>query len=116
MDRKIVLNVKGNSYTIEFPNVGRFQSVETAKQVISKGMYTSLLSTPTHSAIEVLDMIDMEACFSVLCPNLLKELKCKSFGDLDIADYKELKTVYIDQFLPWWNQILEMLRPQPNEE
>ena len=115
MDRNITLNVKGNTYQIEFPNVGKFQNIETMKQVVSKGMYSALLTTATLSSIEVLDMVDMEACFTVLCPKLIKDLKCDGFGDLDIADYKELKEVYLKQFIPWWNGILEMLRPQEKE-
>lgn len=115
MDRKIVLKVKGNDYIIEFPNVGKFQSIETMKQVVSKGMYSSLLSTATISSAEVLDMVDMESYFSVLAPKLLKDLKCDSFGDLDIMDYLELKKVYLEQFIPWWNNILDMLRPKKDE-
>lgn len=112
LDRNLTLTVKGNSYQIAFPNVGKFQNIEAMKQVVSKGMYSSLLATATISAIEVLDMVDMESCFTVLCPKLIKDFKCDSFGDLDIADYQELKVAYNEQFIPWWNEILKMLRPQ----
>lgn len=112
MDRQIVLCVKGNSYPIEFPNIGKFQMIETMKQIVSKGMYQALLQTSTVSSMEVLDMIDMESYLTVLCPQLIKDLKCESFGNLDIEDYQELKKCYQEQFIPWWNNILDILSPK----
>lgn len=112
MDRKIVLQIKGNSYTVEFPNVGKFQAIETMKQVISKGMYASLISTSTLSSIEAADMINIEAYFSVCAPKILEDLECESFSDLDIEDYLVIKKVYQETFVPWWNQILDILSPQ----
>jgi hypothetical protein len=112
MDRQIVLRVKGNSYPIEFPNIGKFQMIETMKQIVSKGMYQALLQTSTISSIEVLDMIDLESYLTVLAPQLIKDLKCDSFGDLDIEDYQELKKCYKEQLVPWWNGIIDLLSPQ----
>ena len=115
MERQIVFKVKSNNYVIAFPNVGKFQDIETMKQIVSKGMYSSLLSTATVSSMEVLQMIDMEAYFSVLCPKLLEDLRCKNFGDLDIEDYQELKKEYVSQFVPWWNSILDILSPKEDK-
>lgn len=112
MNRSIELKVKGNSYQIEFPNVGKFQNIESTKQVLSKGMYSSLLSTGTVSSMEALDMIDMESYFNTLAPQLLKDLKCNTFSELDLEDYVELKKVYFEQFIPWWNDIMKLLNPK----
>jgi len=112
MERTIQFTVKGNSYKIDFPNVGKFQEIETMKQIVSKGMYSALLTTGTLSSMEVLNMIDMESYLSVLTPKLIKDLKCDSFGDLDIEDFLQLKEAYQNQFVPWWNQILDLLSPK----
>lgn len=112
MNRTLELKVKGNSYVVEFPNVGKFQAIESTKQVLSKGMYSSLLSTGTISSIEALDMIDMESYFSILLPQLIKDLKCDNFSLLDLEDYIELKGIYMEQFIPWWNSILSLLNPK----
>lgn len=112
MEKVLSFRVKSNSYEIEFPNIGQFQTIESLKQVLSKGMYSALMTTSTVSAFEVLDMVDMESYFSVLCPKLIEDLKCKTFGDLGLEDYKELKTVYQESFMPWWNGILEFLSPK----
>lgn len=116
MEKLIVLRIKGNSYEIKFPNVGQFQQIESLKQVLSQGMYKELTGMNTISANEVLDMVDMESYLSVLSPKLISDLKCKTFGELGLEDYMELKAVYSDDFIPWWNSILEMLRPQKKSE
>lgn len=112
MEKVIVLKVKGNHYEIEFPNVGQFQTIESLKQILSKGMYSALMGTSTESSFEVLDMIDMEAYLTVMAPKMIEDLKCKTFGELGLEDYLELKTAYKDQFLPWWVGILEILNPK----
>ena len=112
MNRTLELKVKGNTYTIEFPNIGKFQNVESTKQVLSKGMYSSLLSTGTISSVEALDMIDIESYFSILVPSLIKDLKCNTFSELDLEDYIELKKAYLEQFVPWWNDIMGLLNPK----
>lgn len=112
IERHLVLQVKGNSYTIEFPNVGTFQKIESLKQVLSNGMYSGLMSMATTSSSEALDMIDMEAYLSMLAPKLIKDLKCETFGELGLEDYMELRVAYREQFIPWWMGILEMLQPK----
>lgn len=116
LDRQIEMNVKGNRYIIEFPNVGKFQQIETMKQVLSRGMYSSLLPMNTISSIEVLDMIDIEAYLTVMCPKLIKDLKCDSFSELGLEDYLELKKVYQKEFVPWWNKIIDLLNPKKAEK
>lgn len=112
MEKTISLRIKSNSYEISFPNIGQFQTIESLKQVLSKGMYAGLMNTTTVSAFEVLDMVDMESYFSVLCPKLIEDLKCKTFGELGLEDYLELKKIYQESFMPWWNEILDMLSPK----
>ena len=116
MNREIVITILGNSYNVKFPTVGQFQTIESLKQVLSKGMYSSLLSTNTKSSIASLDMIDIEAYFSVLCPQLLKDLKCESFIDLGIEDYLVIKKVYDETFIPWWNEVMKLVSPMVNKK
>lgn len=112
MERQIVFKVKGMNYPIEFPNVGKFRKIEAMKQIISNGMYGQILSTGTLSSNEAADMIDIEAYFIVLCPKLMEDLAPKSFEEMDIEDFGELKTAYQEQFIPWWNSILRILKPE----
>lgn len=116
LERQIEFNVKGNRYIIEFPNVGKFQQIETMKQILSRGMYSSMLPMNTISSIEVLDMIDIEAYLTVLCPDLIKKLNSGSFSELGLEDYLELKQAYQKVFIPWWNKIIDLLNPKKSED
>lgn len=110
MDRQLELIVKGNKYITEFPNVGVYQNIETMKQIVSKGMYASLMSVNTQNASSALDMIDMESYLTILFPQLIKDLKCQGFSDLGLEDYMELREIYVEKFIPWWRDILEILQ------
>lgn len=109
LNRECILSVKGNKYVLKFPNVKAIQDIEAMKQVLSRGMYAALIEMRTVSATESLDMIDMESYFSILAPELIKDLKC-SFGELDLEDYFELKEIYNEKFWPWYKEILDFLQ------
>jgi len=104
-----------NSYTINTPTVGQFYDIEVTKQVLGKGFYASIVSTSTNGAQNAADMIDIEAHLAVLCPDMMKDLKCESFKDLGLVDYNEIKRVYIKSFLPWWKEIQDILKENDDE-
>lgn len=105
-----------NQYTIKMPTVGNFYDIEVNKQVLGKGFYSSVVKTNTVSAMHAADMIDIEAHLSVLCPDLLKDLKARSFKDLGLEDYNEIKKVYIKDFVPWWEKIHKLLKDAEKDE
>ena len=104
-----MFKVKGNEYPIEFPSVGKFRRIETLKQILSSNTYNSLSNTFTTEAQQAADTVDIESALTVLCPDLLKDLKCNSFEDLGFADYMELRKCYVEQFVPWWTGILKQV-------
>lgn len=105
-------NYKGVQYTLPFPNVGQYRNIESMKQALSNGMYSSMVSSRTITSLNSLDMIDMEATLSVLCPKLVEALNCPTFSELGILDFKELKELYDTEVLPWWNEVLEAINPK----
>ena len=111
MEATLILSIKGVDHHITFPRIGKFKNIESLKQALSNGMYSSLMKTNTEEAYEALDMIDMEAYFSVLFTKLMESLECDSFSDLGMADYLEVKKVYVEKFVPWWKKILKELNP-----
>lgn len=116
MNEVLNFEFKGKVYTIEYPNIGKYRQIDILKQSLSMGQYGNLFRTMTNTSEESLDSIDIESYMSVLCPKLIKELKIDSFDNLPITTYKELKKAYKEQFVPWWNDIEEMLRPEPSKE
>lgn len=108
MEENLVFNLKGNTYNINFPNIGDFRKIESLKQVLSNGMYGQLAGTNTKSAQHAADIVDIEATLTILCPDLVsKALESKSFQELGMKDFNELHGAYMDQFIPWWNKNLK---------
>ena len=61
-------------------------------------------------------MIDIEAFLTILCPELIKDLKSGSFKELGIEDYMELKNAYEEQFTPWWESVLKLFTPPKRDK
>lgn len=110
MRDSVIFSIRGKDYTVKFPNVGEFYRIESMKQVLGKGFYNSLTQSPTVSSSYALDMIDIEATLSVLCPDFVKDLKVKNFADLGIADFKEIRDVYIATIVPFMDEVMSLLR------
>jgi hypothetical protein len=108
MEGTLIFKVKGNDYPITFPNVGEFRRIESLKQALSNGTYSQLAATSTDQAQHAADIVDVEAMFTVLCPDILgKGLASKDFSKLGLVDFKELHSAYLDQIIPWWNENLK---------
>lgn len=114
MEELSVLNftVKGQTFEIKFPNVGEYRRIEVLKQSLSGGQYYSMLASGLDASYEALDIIDIESYFSILCPKLLEAIneKAGSFSELGMLDFEELKSAYKEQFVPWWEKILSLIR------
>ena len=109
-------SLKGNKYTIKFPTVGQFYQIEALKQVLGKGFYSSIVQTATMQSSYALDMIDIEATLTVLCPQFLKDLKIDSFQELGLIDYKEIHKAFMSQIAPFLKEVNELLSEVPTAE
>lgn len=103
------IKIRGKEYNIHFPNVGEYYSIETAKQKLGKGFYNVLLGNPTKAAQDALDMIDIEATLTVLCSDLLDDLKVDKFSQLGLSDYKEIKEIYLNEVQPFLKEVSNLL-------
>jgi len=115
LDENLIFSIKGKSYQMTFPRVGEYRTIEAMKQTLSLNTYGSMSRSMLTSSEEALDMIDMEAYFSVLCPKLIEDMKCQ-FSELGLVDYMEIKRVFKEKFIPWWGEIEKLLHPQPNKK
>ena len=117
LKRELDLKIKGVKYTVKFPTVGEFLSIERYKMTLSAGQYSTMVSSGLISAGEALDLIDMIAYFTVLLPTLKESLKVDMFSDLDLMDAKELVDVYKKDMKPWvegWMKVFS--NPSKKEE
>lgn len=113
INENLVLNFRGENFSIKFPRVGEYRNIEVMKQSLSANAYGGMIRSMSQSSEEALDMIDMEAYFTVLCPTFLEKLKCDSFSELGLVDYAEIRNIFKTNFVPWWRAIEKLLRPEP---
>lgn len=102
-----------NSYIIKAPNAGQLIDIENLKITLSP-MYRELAKKGMILSDLALDIIDMQAYFSVLCPQLLKDVKV-SLDELALPDLLQLRDAYHKQFLPWWNKWIKVIGDLPED-
>ena len=116
LNDSVEFKIKQNTYKIEDVRVGHFIDFERMKASLSGGMYGQMLRMGTVAAEEALTMVDIEAFFTVFCPKLIKDLESERFKDLGLKDFKEIRKVYIDKIVPWYNSYIELLKPEKVDE
>ena len=116
LSRIATLEVKENKYELKFPTMGNFLDIESRRMALSNGTYSQLLRSALISSGIALDMIDMAATLSVLCPKLIKDLKAESLLDLDIMDAQELENAYKKSVKPWVEGWLKIIREARKED
>lgn len=110
MEEKKIIKVKGQEYEIIFPNVGQYYRIETLKQSLSKGYYNALLRSEMYTASNALDMIDIEATLTVICPKLIEDLKVKNFSELGLKDFQEIRKIYRTEVMPFLKEVYDLLK------
>lgn len=108
--------VKNQEYTMEIPTAGQLIQIERQKSVLTGGNYGGIMANRTVGSEHALDIVDMTAYLSVLCPDLFASLKVDSLMDLDIFDMKQLHEVWTEDCVPWINEWQEVLREKPKKK
>lgn len=112
---EVKISIKGREYPVNFPTVGQFYQIEATKQSLARGFYNTMVMSPSTAAQHALDMIDIEAALVVLCPDLIQDLKVKSFGELDVRDYKVIRDEYYKVVAPFFKEINDLLKGGDDE-
>lgn len=110
MEKSITVKIQDNEYKVDFPTAGDMIDIEVRKSIMSRNQYFGLLNTSTVTSNFALDLIDTAATFSVLIPELMDDLNVDSILDLSIPDSKELVDAYKEQFSPWYEQWLDVIK------
>lgn len=115
MERVLELTIKTpetgveNRYQVKWPTIQQMIDIEALKITLSKGKYTQMIVGGTKLMNEALNYIDMCSYLTVMCPQLVSDMKV-DIRDLEIGDAnKTLLRVYQEQFLPWWNDYYKMI-------
>lgn len=116
LNRSIQIEVSGNKYSIDFPNVGQYIEIENLKMSLTNGMYPQMALSPLKGAYFAIKLVDAISIFSVLVPKMREKLSgVKSYNDLDLVLGKQLVSVYEKQFMKWYQDWMNILLKDEEE-
>lgn len=99
--REITINIQGKEYTVKFPNTGQLIDIETMKVRLSGDAQKSLLYSSTPAGQQAFVSIEAISTFTVLCPDMIKDLNMDMF-ELSPIDLKPILKEYTDKIHPWF--------------
>lgn len=106
--RAIEVEINGIKYPIKFPNNGQFIDIERMKIDLTNGNLKALIfGTPNNQVAYLLT--EAIATFSILIPDLAKDLEVKSLLELDPFQSKSLLRAYENVYYPWiesWRKVI----------
>lgn len=116
MNEIVTLELNGKEYSFGFPTVGEFCQIEAMKQALARGNYSVMMTSPMVATQTALDMIDIEATLTVMCPALIKDLKVDSISKLDIRDFRVIREAYDEKVVPFFKKVMDALNPANKED
>jgi hypothetical protein len=101
LEKQISVKIKENSYTVKYPSVGQFLDIESRKAELANGQYLNMIKSGTNLSFDALECIDAIANLEVLLPKLKEHLKVNSILEIDAIDFKELRSIFRLQLIPF---------------
>lgn len=104
LQTKTKQKIGAKEYEMEFPNVGQVLEVENLKMLLSGNSYGQLIRSGHNTAVELLNLIDGVAYFSVLAPNFKEDFKIEDFTKIGALEQKQISIAFV-KFWTWYKEI-----------
>ena len=111
----LIFEIKGKTYEVKDLRVGKFIDLWKMRTALSMGTYGQMYRTALESSDQALLAIDIEAFFSVFCPDMINDLKPGSIRDLGVIDYLELRDIYEIHIKPWLDKVEKLMGKKEDE-
>lgn len=102
------IEILGHRYQVEFPKNREFFQIENEKNRLAEGDYNAFFRNDNVGFLAKLN-IDTISTFSILIPQLLKDLNVSSYMDLDLIQQNKITKAYITSFWPWYKGWLDII-------
>jgi hypothetical protein len=106
MNEILTVEVDGKFHSINFPNVGQILKIRSLSLALSSNHYTQFVDSDMKIDNWTLLAIDTIATFSVLLPEIQKQLS-KDFLQMSPIEMNKFIKVYKGFYIPWyeyWNK------------
>jgi hypothetical protein len=88
--------------------IGQLVDFQKMKAILSDGMYGAMFRMALKETDSALEAIDIQAFISSFVPDFAQKMKIP-VKELGIKDFMELKTLYKEQLVPWYEEQTSML-------
>jgi hypothetical protein len=115
--KELKIEIKGNIYTLKYPNTGQFIDIQTMKARITDENYGTLKASNDYGADYAKVLVDMIATYNILIPDLKKDLNVTAILGLSLIESRQLLDPYIETYLPWITEYLDIVMAvKPKDE
>lgn len=109
------ITVGDKSYTVNYPNVGEILQIESLKLLYSNNTYGALVKSGHTTANDLLNLVDAMSYFSVLAPEMIKDLKIEDFSKAGPKQQKMITKAFIE-YWTWYRAMNEELNKEDTKE
>jgi len=115
MQTSKAIEILGKTYEVKYPNVGQKLQIENVKLLFTDGNYGDLARSRHNTALELLDLVDAVAYFSILIPEIASNLSIQDFLNMDVKRSKAYIKAFKKQFSPWFDELEAELNKEDSE-
>ena len=111
LQKSVTIKIRENEYQVSFPNTGQFLDIRSMKSRLIEDI-------KGNDALDGYALLlgEMAATFSVLIPQLKKDLNTDLFK-LSMVESKELLDSYVDTYKPFFDEWMNILiAPKASQE
>lgn len=113
--KSVEVKIGDNTYTINFPTNGQLIDIERRKVNLTDGTHKEMLMGIQESTQQAYMLVEAITTFTVLIPDLLKDLNVKSLLDLNPMQSKGLLREYIKKYYPWFKDWMIIINEPVDE-
>lgn len=113
LPKSVSISTSGNKYDVKFPNTGQYLDIQNIKSRLT----SDLTLNDAYSSYAYM-MAEMIATYTVMIPELKKDLNVDSISKLSLFETKELLDSYNDVYKPFfdkWMAILTQPKTKPED-
>lgn len=110
------IKIMNQLFEVSYPNVGQKLQIENVKLLLTDNNYGDLARSRHTTALELLDLVDAVAYFSILIPEIKSTLNLADFLNMDAKRSKAYVKAFKKEFTPWFDAIEEELNKEDSEE
>ncbi len=106
--KTVQVDLFGTKYDVRFPNVGQTMEIEAMKMGLTNNKYDKMLFTKTKSSIRNLTLVDAVSVFTVMVPDLKKQLDAP-ITEMEMYMAIHLIKAYENDYYPWFKELDEAI-------